>query len=82
MMQGLPPLPSPIKWIFYLSNEVTNLHHEVNMQFSHIKKKIMTKMPYVNLNGISFSREQGFVLGFNHLTFVRINVVSYLVSFW
>jgi hypothetical protein len=46
---------------FLLSNERTNLQHEVGMQFSQKKKKIVTKMPYGNLNEISFSRKQGFV---------------------
>jgi hypothetical protein len=43
MMQGSPPLLSPIKQIFLLSNEGTNLHHEVGMQFSQEKKKIVAK---------------------------------------
>jgi hypothetical protein len=61
MVQGTPPLPSPIKRIFYMSSEGTNLHHEVSMQFSQRKRTIVTDMPYGNLNEISFSRKQGFV---------------------
>ncbi len=61
MMQSSPPLPSPIKRIFYMSSEGTNLHHEVGMQFSQRKRTIVTEMPNGNLNEISFSRKQGFV---------------------
>jgi hypothetical protein len=61
MMQGSPPLPSPIKRIFYMSSEGTNLHHEVGMQLSQRKRTIVTEMPYGNLNEISSSRKQGFV---------------------
>jgi hypothetical protein len=56
-MQGSPSLPSPIKRIFYMSSEGTNLHHEVGMQFSQRKRTIVTEMPYGNLNEISFSRK-------------------------
>jgi hypothetical protein len=46
MMQGSPALPSPIKRIFYMSSEGTNLHHEVGMKFSQRKRTIVTEMPY------------------------------------
>ncbi len=82
-MQGSPPLPSPIKRIFYMSSEGTNLHHEVGMQFSQRKRTIVTEMPYGNLNDISFLGNKAlFQLLCSHVTFVRINVVLYLVSFW
>jgi hypothetical protein len=32
VMQASPPLPSPIKRIFYMSSEGTNLLHEVHIQ--------------------------------------------------
>lgn len=45
MVQGSPPLPSPIKRIFYMSSEGTNLHHEV---FPAVNRTVLEQLLQVD----------------------------------
>jgi len=82
MMQGSSPLLSPIKWIFYYLMKEPICTMKLDAILLE-KEEICDKNALGNLNEISFSRKQGFVpVLCSHLTFVKINVVSYMVYFW